>query len=57
MLNSLRGFLQAQQPPYLPASTQIVPVAGGQSALRIQFGAPSPLGLLSPNNPIVKIPS
>ena len=57
VLNSLRGFLQAQQPPYLPASTQIVRVAGGQSALRIQFGAPSPLGLLSPNNPVVKIPS
>jgi hypothetical protein len=55
-LNSLRGFLQAQQPPYLPASTQIVPVAG-QSALRVQFAAPTPLGLLNTSPTAVKIPS
>jgi hypothetical protein len=57
VLTSLRGFLQAQQPPYLPASAQIVRVAAGQGALRIQFAAPSPLGLLSAGNPVVKIPS
>ncbi len=57
VLTSLRGFLQAQQPPYLPESTQIVPVTAGQSALRIQFAAPSPLGLLSAGHPVVKIPS
>lgn len=57
VLNSLRGFLRAQQPPYLPASTQIIRVAAGQSVLRIQFAAPSPLGLLSPSQPVVKIPS
>jgi len=57
VLSELRGFLHAQQPPYLPASTQIVPVAAGQSALRIQFAAPSPLGLLSAGHPVVKIPS
>jgi hypothetical protein len=57
VLRSLRAFLLAQQPPFLPASTQIVPVAAGQSALRIQFAAPSPLGVLGGNHPVVKIPT
>jgi hypothetical protein len=57
VLTSLRGFTLAQQPPYLPGSTQIVRVAAGQSVLRIQFAAPSPLGLLSAGHPVVKIPS
>jgi hypothetical protein len=57
VLGSLHAFLQGQQPPYLPSSTQIVPGASGQSALLIQFAAPSPLGLLSAGHPVVKIPS
>jgi hypothetical protein len=56
VLSSLRAFLLGQQPPYLPASTQIVRVAAGQSALRIQYAAPSPLGLLGASH-LVKIPS
>ena len=56
VLASLRSFLAGQQPPYLPSGTQIVPAAPGQSALRIQFAAPSPLGLLSAGLPVVKIP-
>lgn len=46
-LNSLRSFLTAQRPPYLPAATQIVRLAAGQAALSIRFAAPDPLGLLS----------
>jgi hypothetical protein len=56
VLGKLRRFWLGQQAPYLPASTQIVPGASGQSALRIQFAAPSQLGLLSAGNPVVKTP-
>jgi len=56
VLDKLRRFWLRQQAPYLPASTQIVPGASGQSALRIQFAAPSQLGLLSTGNPVVKKP-
>ena len=40
-----------------PASTQIVPDASGPSVLRIQYAAPSPVGLLGAGNPAVTIPS
>jgi hypothetical protein len=56
VLDRLRRFWLGQQAPYLPAITQIVPGASGQSALRIQFAAPSQLGLLSAGNPVVKTP-
>jgi hypothetical protein len=56
VLGKLRRFWRGQQAPYLPASTQIVPGAPGQSALRIQFAAPSQLGLLSTRNPAVNTP-
>jgi len=56
VLNKLRRFWQGQRAPYLPASTQIVPDASGQSVLRIQFAAPSQLGLLSTGHPVVKTP-
>jgi hypothetical protein len=56
VLGKLRRFWRGQQAPYLPASTQIVPGAPGQSALRIQFAAPSQLGLLSTRNPAVHTP-
>lgn len=39
--------VRAQHNPYLPAYAGIVHLAGGQSALRIEFGAPNLLGLLS----------
>lgn len=41
---------QAQSKPYLPANAQIVHLANGQSALRIEFGAPDQPGLLSGGN-------
>jgi len=47
-LSSLLAFLHAQEPPYLPASVTKTRLAGGQPAIRVQFGGPSPLGLLTP---------
>jgi hypothetical protein len=42
-LRQMLSFLQAQQVPYLPARAVLV----GQSALSVEYAAPSPLGLLS----------
>ena len=44
---SLLAFLRAQEPPYLPASATKTRLADGQPAIRVQFGDPSPLGLLA----------
>jgi hypothetical protein len=41
---------QAQSKPYGPANAEIVHLANGQSALRIEFGAPDQPGLLSGGN-------
>jgi hypothetical protein len=41
---------QAQSTPYLPANAELVHLANGQSALRIEFGAPDQPGLLSGGN-------
>jgi hypothetical protein len=43
---SLASFLRAQLPPYRPATITQVRLPGGGSALRVEFAAPSPLGLL-----------
>ena len=45
-LSSLKGFLLAQRAPYLPAEMNTVRLATGQAVLRVEFTAPSPLGLL-----------
>jgi hypothetical protein len=45
-LPSLASFLRAQLPPYRPASITEVRLSGGSPALRVEFAAPSPLGLL-----------
>jgi hypothetical protein len=45
-LASLKGFLLAQRAPYLPAEVNTVRLATGQAVLRVEFTAPSPLGLL-----------
>jgi hypothetical protein len=42
-LRAMLSFLQAQQVPYLPMQALLV----RQSALSVEYGAPSPLGLLS----------
>ena len=46
-LHSMISLLQAQQQPYLANSVTLVRLANGQQAVRIEFAAPSPLGLLS----------
>jgi hypothetical protein len=56
-LESLRSFLIAQQPPYLPASMQIVRLPTGQKELSVRFAAPYPLGLLGSSRSVVKIPA
>jgi len=45
-LRSVLAFLHAQRAPYLPARAGTVRLAGGRTVLRIEFAAPSPLGLL-----------
>jgi hypothetical protein len=41
------AFLRAQHGPYHPAQVTTVRLAGGHPGLRIDFAAPSPLGLLA----------
>jgi hypothetical protein len=50
-VKSMLAFLRAQRAPYLPARAGAVRIADGQSILRIEFAAPSPLGLLDPLAP------
>jgi hypothetical protein len=44
-LRTMLSFLHAQQQPFLPTRAAL----SGQSALSVEYGAPSPLGLLSGN--------
>jgi hypothetical protein len=46
-LKSALAFVRAQRPPYLAASTALHRAAGEQLVLRIDYAAPSPLGLLA----------
>ena len=45
-LRWISRFLHRQQGDYRPASIQRVPVPAGRAGLRVEFAAPSPLGLL-----------
>jgi len=45
-VRSMVSFLHAQRLPYRPAHVATVHLAGGATALRVEFPAPSPLGLL-----------
>jgi hypothetical protein len=45
-LDSVKGFLLAQQSTFRPADVITVRLAGGRTVLRVGFTAPSPLGLL-----------
>jgi hypothetical protein len=45
-MGSLASFLRAQLAPYRPAGITVVRRAGGRPVLRVEYGAPSPLGLL-----------
>jgi hypothetical protein len=44
-------FLRAQREPYLAAHIRTLRLAGSQNILRIEFAAPSPLGLLGQRAP------
>jgi len=46
-LNSFVSFLRAQRPPFLAASVRSERLGNGQPAIRIEFGYPGPLGLLT----------
>ena len=46
-LQSVVALLRAQQEPYLANSVTLARLANGQEMVRIEFAAPSPLGLLS----------
>ncbi len=46
-LQSVIALLRAQQEPYLANSVTLARLANGQEVVRIEFAAPSPLGLLS----------
>jgi hypothetical protein len=50
-LRAMAVFLRAQRDPYLAAHIQTARRAGGRNVLRIEFAAPSPLGLLGPRTP------
>ena len=41
------AMVRAQRSPYQPAQAAVVRLPGGQTVLRIDFAAPSPLGLLT----------
>jgi hypothetical protein len=49
-LTAVKKFLLAQQAPFRPAQVTTVRLAGGQTVLRVEFTAPSPLGLLGAPN-------
>jgi hypothetical protein len=46
-LAAIMALVNEQDPPYLPAHATIIHTPAGQAALRIEFAAPSPLGLLT----------
>jgi hypothetical protein len=50
-VRSMVSFLHGQHIPFRPAHVTTVFLAGGTRALRIEFPAPSPLGLLGPHRP------
>jgi hypothetical protein len=53
-MQSMLAFLHTQPRRYrryLPAHAETVRLAGGQTVLRIEFAAPSPLGLIGPHTP------
>jgi hypothetical protein len=45
-VQSVRAQLDVQLPTYRPLRIELTRLAGGQTVLRIEFGAPSQLGLL-----------
>jgi hypothetical protein len=50
-IKSMIAFLRTQHAPYLAARAEVARASGGKTVLRVEFAAPSPLGLLSPGTP------
>jgi hypothetical protein len=51
-LRAILTFVRAQRPPYRPARAVIVRGAAGPPRLSVQFGAPSPAGLIQSRTPL-----
>ena len=47
-VQAMEELLKAQPPRYRPVSISTVRTSTGQQVLKIEFPAPSPLGLLNP---------
>jgi hypothetical protein len=47
-LSAVAAFLRAQRSPYLAAVISVTRLPSGRLVLRVAFGEPGPLGLLSP---------
>jgi hypothetical protein len=50
-MRAMFAVLRAQPPQYVPMHASTARIAGGRTILRIEFAAPSPLGLLSRSQP------
>ena len=48
-VQTLRSFISAQQPPYRPSAIVAVQTASRRTVLRVEYPAPSLLGLLGPH--------
>lgn len=48
-VQTLRSFINAQQPPYRPSGIDAVKTASRRTVLRVEYPAPSLLGLLGPH--------
>jgi hypothetical protein len=48
-VRAMTAFMRGQHSPFRPDHSQTVRTASGQVVLRIEFAAPSPLGLLGPH--------
>jgi hypothetical protein len=46
-VHQMLEFLRAQKPPFAPAWAEMARLPGGEPVLRVEFAAPSPLGLLT----------
>lgn len=45
---AVRALLRTENPPYRPTLIQAVRLSSGQRVIRVEFAAPSPIGLITP---------
>jgi hypothetical protein len=48
-VRAMMAFVNAQRGPFRPARTAVIRLADGRAVVRVEFTAPSPLGLLGPS--------